>query len=203
MNTKNKKLFGVIAAGVILAIGLMSFSQVGNVSAAALDRWGSQGGYGAQTGPQTTTPGGRSLGIPSGNGTAWSPLTAAQEQALIDAILEEYGAYNLYSAIGEQFGDVFTFSQIAKSELQHVSALIRQAEKYGVEVPENPGLQIVPEFDTLSEACAIGVAAEIADAEFYDEISPLFTQTEVLRVFDRLKTASLESHLPAFEACQQ
>ena len=48
-----------------------------------------------------------------------------------------------------------------------------------------------------------GVQAEIADAALYDEIMPLTTHADILRVYENLKSASLDNHLPAFEDCQQ
>ena len=56
-------------------------------------------------------------------------------------------------------------------------------------------------FASLSEACQAGVDAEIADAALYDELSPLVSHADILRVFSNLQQASLNSHLPAFEAC--
>lgn len=43
--------------------------------------------------------------------------------------------------------------------------------------------------------------AEIADAALYDELKLVTTHADLLRVYDRLQSASLNSHLPAFEAC--
>ena len=77
-----------------------------------------------------------------------------------------------------------------------------QAERYGVEVPENPGLASAPQFASTADACAAGVAAEIADADLYDQLLPDVTHPDLQRVYTNLKNASLQSHLPAFEACK-
>jgi hypothetical protein len=69
-------------------------------------------------------------------------------------------------------------------------------------VPANPGLTTVPAFDTLSDACQAGVTAEIADAALYDELKPEVTHSDILQVFNNLQSASLNSHLPAFQTCQ-
>ena len=45
-----------------------------------------------------------------------------------------------------------------------------------------------------------GVAAEIADAALYDELKPMVTHTDILQVFNNLQSASLNIHLPAFQA---
>ncbi|HNS64439.1 MAG TPA: hypothetical protein PKN11_08425, partial [Anaerolineaceae bacterium] len=130
-----------------------------------------------------------------------TPLTEAEAVALQEAILEEYGAYNLYRAVLTQFGDVYPFNRIVLSEQQHTAALVRQAEKYGVAVPENPGLVNPPVFSSLAEACQAGVDAEIADAALYDELKLVTTHEDLIRVYNRLQSASLNSHLPEFEAC--
>ena len=194
MSKKILKGFSVITAIAILALSLMAFNQPDTVSAAALDRQGGpggRGGYGQGTG--TTT---------RGTGTGLTALSDAEKDALNQAILEEYGAFNLYQSVIAKYGNVIPFSQIIRAEQQHINALTRQAAKYGVAVPANPGLTTVPSFDTLSNACQAGAAAEIADAALYDELKPVVTHTDILKVFNNLQSVSLNSHLPAFQACQ-
>ncbi|RPJ45067.1 MAG: DUF2202 domain-containing protein [Chloroflexi bacterium] len=118
-----------------------------------------------------------------------------------EAILEEYGAYNLYQSVITQLGNVYPFSQIVRSEQQHINVLLRQAEKYGVAVPLNPGLATQPTFTTLAQACQAGVTAEIADAQLYDTLKPVTTHTDLLQVYSNLQSASLNNHLPAFQTC--
>jgi hypothetical protein len=194
MLTKILKVFSVLAVVIILALGLLAFTQPGAVSAAALNRQGglgSRGGYGQGTG--TTLPG-TGLNLPA--------LSAAEIGALNQAILEEYGALNLYQSVIAQFGNVYPFSQIARAEQQHINALARQMTKYNLSVPTNPGLLTPPAFSNLSEACQAGAAAEIADAALYDQLKPVVTHTDILKVFSNLQSASLNNHLPSFQACQ-
>ncbi len=135
-------------------------------------------------------------------GLAQGPLSEEEIEGLVRAIQEEFGAQALYQSVLEQFGDVFLFNRIVPSEGQHASALIRQAEKYGVPIPDYPAAEGLPTFATLSEACQAGVEAEIADAALYDELMASTTHQELLWVYQRLQSASLTNHLPAFEACQ-
>ncbi len=198
MSTKNWKVFGALAAVVILVMGLLVAVQPGTVSASSLnslaDRGGRGGsGTGAAMGAVTVNP---------GSGLALTPLSAAEKDALNRAILEEYGALNLYQSVISQYGNVYPFSQIVRAEQQHVNVLIRQAVKYGLTAPANPGLSTPPAFATLSAACQAGAAAEIADAALYDELKLLVTHADLLQVFSNLQSASLTSHLPAFQACQ-
>ena len=149
---------------------------------------GGQGGYGM----------GEGTGLPVATGT----LTAEQEAALVEALEEEYGAVALYESVMDAYGTVQPFASIAQSEQTHVNALLNIFERYGVTAPAAPAATDLPSFDTLEDACATGVDAEIVDGALYDELMPLFDQPDVLRVFENLQRASLESHLPAFEACE-
>jgi hypothetical protein len=87
-----------------------------------------------------------------------------------------------------------------RSEAQHASALLRLADKYGVTAPAYPDAADLPTFASLSLACQAGVQAEIADAALYDELIPVVTHTDLLRVFENLQSASLNNHLPTFDS---
>ena len=195
MSTK-KKFTNFMVLALAFSIVLLAIPE-GTVSAATEERWGGPGGKGGNGWGEDRDRGkGRSSGV------VLTTLTEAETAGLQDAILEEYGALNLYQAVIEQFGEVYPFIQIARSEQQHANALIRQADKYGVEVPDNPGLETVPMFESIEEACEMGVSAEIVDAALYDELMLVTTHDDLNRVYTRLQSASLESHLPAFEACR-
>jgi len=186
---KVKVLASILAVIAILGAGLWLLGPATPVQASAPVERGGPGGRGGQGGNG-------SWGQP-----AISPLSEAEKEALARAVLEEYGALNLYQAAAQQFDGTTPFARIALSEQQHVNALIRQAEKYGVTLPENPGLSSVPTFASLAEACRAGVAAEIADAQLYDQLSEVTTHSDILRVYANLKNASLYNHLPAFQTC--
>jgi len=190
MNIKNSKLARLGAAALVLG-GLLigTLTGAGAASAAELDRRGGPSG-------RTTAPAAGTYW-----GTAAAPLDAAEVTALTEAINEEYGALNTYQAAVEQFGNVYPFSQIARSEQQHVNALARLFTKYGLAVPANPGLASTPSWNTVADACQTGVDAEIADAALYDELKPAVDNADILQVFANLQAASLNSHLPAFEVC--
>jgi hypothetical protein len=184
-----KKTIFTIAALIavfVLALGTMAFTSPDFLNNAVLYGRGGPGGSG-----------GRGTGI----GVSATPLSAAEKDALNRAILEEYGALNLYQSAIAKLGNVYPFSYIVRAEQQHISALSNLAARYGVSVPANPGLAAQPAFSTLSEACTTGAAAEIADAALYDQLKPSVTHTDLLRVFSNLQSASLRNHLPAFQAC--
>lgn len=187
-----KKLFRILSVIAILAVGVFFLSQTGIVSAAYEARGGrgGSGGYGQGAGQAI-----------SGSGYALTPLSIAEAAALQQAILEEYGAYNLYQSAISQLGNVYPFSQIVRSEQQHINVLVGQADKYGVPIPANPELATQPTFATLAQACQAGVKAEIADAQMYDTLKPVTTHADLLQVYNNLQSASLNSHLPAFQTC--
>jgi hypothetical protein len=175
---------GIIAAAILT----MVFTAI-PVSAAGLEGRGGPGGQGDFGGS----------GI--GRNLTTNPLTTAEINALKQAILEEYGALNTYNAVIDQFGAVYPFVQIVQSEQQHVNALLRLADRYGVIAPTNPGLTNSLGIETVTEACQIGVSAEIADADLYTQLMKVTTHTDVLRVCSNLQNASLNMHLTAFKAC--
>jgi len=130
-----------------------------------------------------------------------TPLSEQEEEALREAIMEEYGALNTYREVIDQFGSIVPFSRVVNAEQQHVNALVRLAERYGVDVPVNSGLTEPLAIDTVAEACAIGISAEIADADLYTELMRDVTHSDIWQVFTNLQSASLNQHLPAFEQC--
>jgi hypothetical protein len=188
-----KSLFTLVIVSFLSAaiLGITGLVNPSTVSANALER----GPRGGQTDNTLTR------GQTSGTSFVSNPLSEEEVDGLIRAIYEENNAQNTYLAVIDQFGAVTPFVQIANSEQNHLNALLRQADKYGVVVPELIPTA-APELNTLEDACALGVAAEIADAALYDELMADVTHTDLIQVYTRLQTASLDSHLPQFEICQ-
>jgi hypothetical protein len=87
------------------------------------------------------------------------------------------------------------------SELQHIDAWENLFTRYGIAVPEVPVFD-VPSFGSVSEACAIGAAAEIANFDLYDSMMVAFEPyPDLLFVAQALRDASEFNHFPAFENC--
>ncbi len=183
---KNKTVFTLITLS-ILALVLTAFSYSPSQAAFESGRGGPPNGRGQQI-------------YPSQN-TTTATLSEQEAADLALAIQEEYTAMNTYQAILSELGEVGPFSRIARSEQMHVNALIRVAERYGVEVPENAGAIADIEWATFEEACQLGVTFEQLDADLYDELLPNTTNPALIRVYTNLQRASLNNHLPAFEAC--
>ncbi len=198
-----------LAAGLV--VGTLAFLPLGEAQAKG-PAWGA--GYGTVSGSSTAAGrangkaaqasgmGYRGWGAGAAQGAALGPLTEAEAQALLRAVQEEVGAQALYEGVLDAFGDVAPFSYIARSEAQHAAVLVRMANKYGIAVPDDQAPADLPAYESLNEACQAGVQAEIADAALYDELMTVTTHPDLLRVYTNLQSASLNNHLPAFEACR-
>jgi len=125
------------------------------------------------------------------------------QDALIEAINDEYKALATYEAVISEFGNVRPFSMIKGAEEQHIASLKAVFDKYGMEIPENAWLGKVSAPETLQDACQTGVDAEIANATLYDdELLPAVKEYEdITAVFTNLMNASQDKHLPAFDRC--
>ncbi len=132
------------------------------------------------------------------------PLSEEARDALLEALAGpegEYAAYATYTAIIEKFGNVEPYASIRRAEANHIKALQRQLERYGVPYPkENPYMGKISAPSSLLEAARAGVEGEIANVEMYDRlIKAVSDYPDLVRVFKRLRAASLERHLPAFK----
>lgn len=145
-------------------------------------------------------PTGRGQGSGAGQSVVGDALSAEQESTLISWWMDEHNALATYQAIMAQFGNVAPFTSIANAEQSHIVALERVFTRYGVDVPAVPTVD-APTFETLEDACAAAAQAEIDNAALYDGFMAQFTQPDILRVANNLRSASLNNHLPAFEAC--
>lgn len=183
---KNYKTITIISL-TILALMLTAFSYSPSQAAFDSGRGGPPNGAGQQ--------------VNTAQNTTTAALSEQEAADLALAIQEEYTAMNTYQAIMAKLGEIQPFSRIARSEQKHVNALIRVAERYGVEVPENAGAIADIEWTTYAEACQLGVTFEQLDADLYDELLPKTTNPALVRVYTNLQRASLNKHLPAFEAC--
>ena len=139
---------------------------------------------------------------------AWSgTLTPEAEAALGSALQDERHAQAFYAAVITKFGEARPFSNIINAEREHESMLIGLYEAYGVAVPENDyanGTLKAPAVpQTLVEACRIGVEAEIANRDLYDRqlLPAVAAYSDITLLMQRLRDASENNHLPAFQRC--
>lgn len=112
----------------------------------------------------------------------------------------EYAAAASYAAVIDEFGDVEPYVTIKAAEERHIDALIRQLDRYGVDVPDNPYLGNLEAPADLQSAASAWAVGEVANVELYDVLLEQTDDANLTRVFTNLRRASLESHLPTFEA---
>jgi hypothetical protein len=139
---------------------------------------------------------------------AWAQtLTPDAEAALGSALQDERQAEAFYEAVIAKFGDVRPFSNIINAERKHEAMLIDLYKTYNIAVPDNGYVTgtlakpVAPE--TLAEACKIGVEAEIANRDLYDGklLPAVAANPDITLVMKRLRDASENNHLPAFQRC--
>lgn len=130
-------------------------------------------------------------------------LSTEVQNALVEALEDEYKAYATYDAVIAKFGSTRPFAMIIGAEEQHIASLKAVFNKYGLEIPENTWVGNVTAPETLQQACQTGVDAEIANADLYNsKLLPVVSEYEdITGVFTNLMNASQEKHLPAFERC--
>jgi rubrerythrin len=122
------------------------------------------------------------------------------EEALHAALDDEYHARATYRAVLDAFGDVRPFINIVESEERHIEALTRQCQEHGIEIPGDKWAGQVSAPDSLLEACKNAVKAEQDNAALYEKlIEAAQEHPNVQETFRRLREASQERHLPAFE----
>lgn len=130
-----------------------------------------------------------------------SVLDDAEEQALRDALDDEYRAWATYDQVIRDLGAERPFINIREAEARHIEALRALFQRYGLQIPENTWPGRVPRFASMREACEAGIAAEIENAALYERLMRSTNRQDILAVFDNLRRASQERHLPAFRRC--
>ncbi|MBW3015598.1 DUF2202 domain-containing protein [Candidatus Woesearchaeota archaeon] len=131
----------------------------------------------------------------------YEEISDSEIEALSLAINDEYKARATYRKVIVKFGSVRPFANIMKAEEIHINELKNIYEKYGLTIPEDEWYEVVPEFDSLGEACKAGVEAEVENAALYDELFSKVDNQDITAVFTALRDASKNNHLPAFARC--
>jgi len=128
------------------------------------------------------------------------------EEVILAALMGpegEYAAAASYLAVLDAYGDVEPYATIYSAELRHADALIRQLERLGVEVPENPYLGQIEAPADLETAALAWAEGEVLNIELYDYLLTMTDDAQLTKVLNNLRSASLDSHLPAFEAAAE
>jgi rubrerythrin len=142
-----------------------------------------------------TLTGSRPVTAQEVDGDPASTVQAALERALDD----ERHAIAFYEAVMARFGERSPFSNIVHAERRHAEALLRQYARLGLEPPadrwQSRSIQVP---DSFAEACDLAEIAEIRNVAMYDGLIATISDATVRTVFEQLRAASQERHLPAF-----
>jgi len=126
-----------------------------------------------------------------------------EQQALADALDDEYKSHETYQQVIRDFGEVRPFINIVQAEARHISALLGLFAKYALSPPVNRWAGKAPRFTGVHEACVAGVQGEIDNVALYDRLLASTRRADILDVFQSLRSASQDRHLPAFQRCAQ
>ncbi|MBK8252102.1 MAG: DUF2202 domain-containing protein [Polyangiaceae bacterium] len=154
---------------------------------------------------------GAGMGMGPGNGMgplATCPIEKGAlpedtKNALLQALEDERAAEHEYKSVIEQFGSVLPFAHIQRAEERHADAIEALLSAHGIAIPEETSTAAAAHYDSLAAACKAAVTAEKANIAMYDELSKAALVDDVECVFEHLRAASLNRHLPVFEACAQ
>lgn len=122
-------------------------------------------------------------------------------EALSEALDDEYKARATYRKVIECFGPVRPFVNIVEAEDRHVAALLAQFRRLGATPPEDTWATRVKAPDSVEQACAEAVQAEIENDATYSRLLEQVTDAQAQSVMLRLQDASRNQHLPAFRRC--
>ncbi len=140
---------------------------------------------------------------PSVTAPGSTALTESVSDAVATAIQDEYRAEQIYLRVLFDHGDVLPFYNVVVAEQRHSSSLAAIYERRGLETPQSKfSLDNVPRFATVALACAAGVVAEEENIAMYDRLLVGTLPVDVHNIFTSNRRASVERHLPAFQACR-
>jgi rubrerythrin len=130
-----------------------------------------------------------------------SNLDPQTQQAMIEAINDEYQARAFYNAVIDKFGTIRPFINIVQAENRHVELWTYLFNQYGLPLPEDSFAGQIKAPNTLKEACKIAIEAEIANVQMYDQFLGFIEEKDLKAAFTRLRDVSENNHKVAFERC--
>ena len=134
--------------------------------------------------------------------TTGAPAAGTNEALAWEALMGpdgEYAAAASYAAVLDKYGQVEPYATIYQAELKHVDALIKQLDRAGIVAPANPYMGKIEAPADLTTAAQAWAEGEILNVEMYDVLIAQSTDSNLTKVLNNLRSASLDSHLPMFE----
>lgn len=140
--------------------------------------------------------------IPKIDITTGAPAAGTKEALAWEALMGpdgEYAAAASYAAVLDKYGQVEPYATIYQAELKHVDALIKQLDRAGIVAPANPYMGKIEAPADLTTAAQAWAEGEILNVEMYDVLIAQSSDSNLTKVLNNLRSASLDSHLPLFE----
>ena len=81
--------------------------------------------------------------------------------------------------------------------------LLSLFDKYGIAAPANRWAGDAPRFSSVHDACVASVQGEIENVTLYDRLLKSTKRVDIISVYQALRSASQDRHLPAFQRCTQ
>ncbi|NJK33182.1 MAG: DUF2202 domain-containing protein [Deltaproteobacteria bacterium] len=128
-------------------------------------------------------------------------LEEAERQALREVLDDEYRAWATHDQAIRDLGPKPPFMAIRDGKARHIEALRTLFQRYGLPVHENTWPGRVPEYASIHGACEAGIEAEIASTALYDRLMQTTSRADIRAVFEDLRRASREHHLPPLRRC--
>lgn len=128
-------------------------------------------------------------------------LDPTEQRALEDALDDEYKSHATYAQVIADFGPQRPFINIVEAEARHIGALLALFDKYSIVAPANRWSGNVERYASLAQACSASAQGEIDNAALYDRLLQSTHRADILAVFEALRSASQDRHLPAFQRC--
>lgn len=120
------------------------------------------------------------------------------EEMLAYGLEDEYLAKAEYELIIEHFDVSRPFTNILRAEKNHIVALERLFDTYGIKLPTVNPVEHTLLPDSIESAFETGVTAEIKNIAMYESFLEQDLPEDIRMTFEALKKAS-ENHLSAFE----
>jgi hypothetical protein len=129
--------------------------------------------------------------LAAGHATAASlpveSLSQAEKDALVSSLQEEYLARDVYRAVIAKLGSTRPFTNILKSEEQHIAALSALFTKHGLPIPADNQVvrttTLMAGVTTIDDALNLGITVEREDADLYDQLMKVVDNQDILQVF--------------------
>lgn len=134
----------------------------------------------------------------SGSKGALADTKYSLEEMLVYAIEDEYMANAEYEAIIKEYGVQPPFSNIIRSEENHIYQLEKLLEEYKITVPNKDWSSLVTLPENLEASYKAGITVEENNIAMYEKFLKENLPEDVKVVFENLKEAS-ERHVYAYE----